>query len=591
MDGRNVRMRPNGPASAEPMATGPGATEPMATEPGAAEPSAGKPGATKPRPGGRYTAALLWVVPLVFFAVFFAWPVVNLLDTALRSDTGGWDLSQFADTLSNPRILEVIWFTVWQAAVSTVLTLVVALPGAWVLGHYRFPGRSGVEVLSVVAFVMPTVVVATAIGAALADDGPLGWLLPPDSGRGLSAIFAAHVYLNIAVVLRMVGSFWSQLDPRLPDAAAALGASPGKVLWHVTRPALAPVIWAASSIVFLFTLTSFGIVLLLGDFGQATVEVEIQRRVLFLFDLPTGAVLSVVQIAMVLTALVVQSKLSNRAAAEQDLTVDRTLPRPRTPGARLAVGTFLIVYLTMLLGPVLLVLERALRTAGGHGPDNFVSLGSSRAGSVLFVAPAEAVANSVVFAVAATIIATIVGLLVALALARRRESLRDSVWLLPLGVSAVTLGFGMLITFDGPPLPLRGTAALVPIAQALVAIPFVVRALLPVLRSIRGSIHESAAVLGASPLRTVWSIDLPIVARALAVAIGFSLAISLGEFGATVFLAPGDRPTVPIAIYRFLATPGQANVGQAMALSSILILLTAVAVLLTDRLRVGGRHV
>jgi thiamine transport system permease protein len=102
--------------------------------------------------------------------------------------------------------------------------------------------------------------------------------------------------------------------------------------------------------------------------------------------------------------------------------------------------------------------------------------------------------------------------------------------------------------------------------------------------------HESAAVLGASPARTVWSVDLPIVGRALAVAVGFSLAISLGEFGATVFLAPADLPTVPIAIYRFLATPGQANVGQAMALSSILIALTSAAVLLTDRLRVGARY-
>jgi thiamine transport system permease protein len=207
------------------------------------------------------------------------------------------------------------------------------------------------------------------------------------------------------------------------------------------------------------------------------------------------------------------------------------------------------------------------------------------------VPPAEAVANSLVFAAAATLIATSVGLLVAIALSRHRESLRESLWLLPLGVSAVTLGFGMLITFDGPPLPLRGTPALVPIAQALVAIPFVVRAVLPVLRSIRGSVHEAAAALGASPWRTAWAVDLPIVGRALAVAVGFSIAISLGEFGATVFLAPGDMPTVPIAIYRFLATPGQANVGQAMALSSILIVLTAVAVLLTDRLRIGGRHV
>ncbi len=538
----------------------------------------------------RAGAALLWLLPGAFFLVFFAWPVAVLIETALRSESGGWDLSAFGTTITDPRVLQVLWFTLWQAAVSTVLTLLVAMPGAWVLGRYRFRGRRSVEALAVVAFVMPTVVVATAIGAALADDGPLGWLLPEGSDRGLAAIFAAHVYLNVAVVLRMVGSFWSQLDPRLPDAAAVLGASPARRLREVTLPALAPSIWAAASIVFLFTLTSFGIVLLLGEFGQATIEVEIQRRVLFLFDLPTAAVLSVVQIAMVVTALTVQARLNARAVVEQDLGVDRPLPSPRTPRGRIAVGLFLVGFLALLLGPIVLVLERALRTGDGYSWSNFTALQESRAGSVLFVPPAEAVANSLAFAAVATVLATTVGLLVALGLARRTETLRDSIWLLPLGVSAVTLGFGMLITFDGPPLPLRGTPALVPIAQALVAIPFVVRAVLPVLRSIRGTIHESAAVLGASPLRTVWSVDLPIVSRALAVAVGFSLAISLGEFGATVFLAPADLPTVPIAIYRFLATPGQANVGQAMALSSILIALTAAAVLVTDRLRVGARY-
>lgn len=537
----------------------------------------------------RASAALLWLLPAAFFAVFFAWPVANLVTTALRDPAGGWNFGAFSETLTDPRILQIIWFTLWQAAVSTLLTLVVALPGAWVLGHFRFRGRRLVEALSVVAFVMPTVVVATAVGAVLADDGPLRWLLPPDADRGLLAIFVAHVYLNVAVVLRMVGSFAAQLDPGLSDAAAALGAGPARRLWHVTLPALAPAIWAAAAIVFLFTMTSFGIVLLLGEFGQATIEVEIQRRVLFLFDLPTAAVLSVLQIVLVLVALVVQTRLTARIAVEQDLTVDRALPAPRTGPERLAVAGFLAGFLIMLLVPVLLVVERALRTGTGYGWGNFAALNDSRAGSVLFVPPVEAITNSLLFAAAATVIAMVVGLIVAVGLARHTESLRENLWLLPLGVSAVTLGFGMLITFDGPPLPLRGTVVLVPIAQALVAIPFVVRAILPVLRAVRGAIHESAAVLGASPARTVWAVDLPIVGRALAVAVGFSMAISLGEFGATVFLAPADQPTVPVAIYRFLATPGTANVGQAMALSSILILLTAAAVLFTDRLRVGAR--
>lgn len=535
-------------------------------------------------------AWLLIGIPLVFFGVFFLWPVAHLILVALRPD-GQWDLAAPMATLADPQIQGVIVFTLVQAVASTLLTLVLALPGAWVIGHLRFRGRGLIEALAVTAFVMPTVVVATAMSAVLADDGPLAWLLPEGSNRGLPAIFAAHVYLNLAIVLRMVGSYWSQLDPRMEQAAATLGAGRWRTLWSVTRPALTPIVLAAAAIVFLFTFTSFGIVLILGEFGQATIEVEIQRQVLFLFDLPAGAALTVVQMVMVLVALLVQTRLSARAAREQDLGIRRVLPRPRTAPQRVAVMAFLGGYGAVFVLPVLMVVERSLRVADGYSLRNYLLLGDNPADSTLFVSPATAIANSLAYGIAAMLIATTVGLVVALNLARRTESMLDSIWLLPLGVSAVTLGFGMLITFDEPPLPLRGTWVLVPLAQSLVAIPFVVRALLPVLRSIRGSIHEAAATLGASPRRIVTAIDLPIVSRALAVAMGFSLAISLGEFGATLFVADGSHPTVPIAIYRLQANPGASNYGQSMAMAAILIVMTALAVLLTDRFRMGGRDV
>ena len=119
------------------------------------------------------------------------------------------------------------------------------------------------------------------------------------------------------------------------------------------------------------------------------------------------------------------------------------------------------------------------------------------------------------------------------------------------------LGLGFLIAFDTPPLDFRAAPWLVPVAQALVAIPFVVRIVAPTLRSIDPRQREAAALLGASPGRVRREIDLPIVSRALAVAAGFAFAISLGEFGATVFLARPDRPTLPVAIFRFLGRPGE----------------------------------
>ncbi|MCH9815215.1 MAG: iron ABC transporter permease [Actinomycetia bacterium] len=539
----------------------------------------------------QWPRAALWLIPAVFFSVFFVYPTAHLIVVALQGESG-WQLGAFWAALTDAGMLSVAWFTIWQAAVSTLLTLLVALPGAWVLAKYQFRGRGLVEALSVVAFVMPSVVVATAVSVTLAPDGPLGWLLPEDANRGLGAIFFAHIYFNVAVVLRVVSTYWRQLDPQQEQAAATLGANPLQVFTSVTLRRLWPAILASGAIVYLFTFTSFGIILLLGKYSQATIEVEIQRQVLFLFDLPVAAALSVVQIVFVVLLLWWQARLSDRLTSQQDLAVTDSLPRPTTGRSRIVVAAFLLGATALFAGPVLLVIQRAFTTGSNYGLQNFAALNESRRGSTLFVSPVIAVGNSLMFALMATILAVLIGGMVAWSLSTRPGSARESLWLLPLGVSAVTLGFGMLISFDSAPLNLRGTPFLVPIAQALVAIPFVIRALLPVLRSIRGELREAAATLGATPWQIVRFVDWPIASRALWVAVGFSFAISLGEFGATLFVAPTNNPTVPIAIYRFLGTPGETNQGQAMALASILIVMTAAVVLVTNRFRTpGGRYV
>jgi thiamine transport system permease protein len=160
--------------------------------------------------------------------------------------------------------------------------------------------------------------------------------------------------------------------------------------------------------------------------------------------------------------------------------------------------------------------------------------------------------------------------------------------MLPLGTSAATIGFGFLISLDRLPFDLRDSLWLIPIAQALVGIPFVIRTVVPVLRAIDDDLRDAAAVLGASPFQVWREVDLPIVFRAFAVAAAFAFAISLGEFGATAFLVRADRPTVPVAIYELLGRPGPLELAQALALSTILMGVTAAVVLLVDRVRIGS---
>jgi thiamine transport system permease protein len=519
---------------------------------------------------GRAWRALTYGVPLAFFGLFFVYPLVAIVERGFR---GAGDPP--LDVLTDPVTRDVVWFTVWQAAASTILTVAIAMPAAYVLGRYRFRGRSVVGALVVVPFVLPTVVVALAFLA----------LLPDGVERGWAPVLVAHAFFNVAVVVRIVGTYWASLDSRVVEAAATLGAPPLTRFREITLPLLAPALAAAGAIVFLFSFTSFGVVLILGGPRYATIEAEIYNQAVRLFDLRAAALLSLVQLACVLAAVWMATRLESRLVFQAPLRAEIDALRPvRNARDRLVVGLGLGVVAVFLGLPLAVLVQRSLEVGGQYGFDAYRSLGDPT--SVLLAAPWEAVVNSVVYATAATAIAVVVGGLAAFAIAEDRGSrVLDGLVLLPLGISAVMLGLGFLIAFDTAPLDFRAAPWIVPVAQSLVAIPFVVRIVVPTLRSIDPRQREAAALLGASPGRVRREIDLPIISRGLAVAAGFAFAISLGEFGATVFLARPDRPTLPVAIFRFLGRPGEANVAQAYALAVVLMVVTVVAVLLVDRLR------
>jgi len=544
----------------------------------------------------RHRAALaraaLLAVPVAFVAVFFAYPVATIVGRGLWPD-GHLDLEPLGKVATDAELREVVWFTLWQAALSTVLTVLVALPGAYVLARYDFPGRRLLWAAVTVPFVLPTVVVGSAFRGLLEDDGPLGAL---GLEQSLAAILIAHVFFNYAVVVRTVGGLWSHLDPRQEEAARVLGASRWQAFRAVTLPALRPAIAAAASIVFLFTFTSFGVILILGGPRYATLETEIYRQTVDLLNLPLAAALAIVQVLAVVALLLVSARAQGRRAEALRLrAAGEVVRRPEGPRQRALLAANLGVMALLLGVPLAVLVERSFSVPGGYGLGAYRELGEVRRGTSLFVPPVEAIRNSLVFAAVATVIAVTVGALAAFALAARgrdrspRATGRgvEMLLMLPLGVSAVTVGFGFLVALDEPPLDLRGSAALIPIAHALVAVPFVVRVMTPVLRAIDDGLRESAAVLGASPARVWREVDLPIVARAALVAAGFAFAISLGEFGATIFIARPDYPTLPVVIFRLLGQPGALNFGAAMAASTILMALTAIAIFAIERFRVG----
>ncbi len=537
----------------------------------------------------RRTATLLALaaLPVAVLGVFFVLPVAGMLERGLWPD-GDFDPGGVLDVLARPRVHRVLWFTVWTASVATAVSVGLGLPAAYVLHRLRFPGRGLVRGLLLVPFVLPTVVVGVAFRQLLRDGGPLGFLGLEGTPAG---IITALVFFNVAVVIRTVGASWEGLDRRPGEAAAALGAPPLTVFRTVTLPALRPSIVSAASVVFLFCATAFGVVLTLGGSRYASVETEIYLLTVDLLDLPAAAALSILQLVVVVGLLAV----AGRARRVADAATVRVVARPARPGRRdgvpLAVTAAVLGCVAL---PVVTLVAGSLRDDDGWTFAYYRALATTGERGTLVVPVTDALGNSLRTAVDATWMALLLGLLVAVAVTRRsrtrgerrlRASL-DGLFMLPLGVSAVTLGFGFLIALDEPPLDLRDSPLLVPIAQALVALPLVVRTLVPVLAGIDDRQRQAAASLGAGPLRTLLSVDLPLVWRPLLAAAGFAFTVSLGEFGATSFLARDDHPTVPVVIFRLIGRPGETNYGMALAASVVLAAATALTMLAVERLRV-----
>ena len=525
----------------------------------------------------------LAALPLAFLGLFFLWPLATILARGLFD--GGFDLAGVIDVLTSPRTADAAVTTLVLATAGTLGSVLIGVPAAYALYRVRWRGQATVRALAVVPFVLPTIVVASAFTALFGRSGTLGIL---GLDQSMAAIVIALVFYNVAVVLRVVGGTWAGLDPATADAARTLGADPRRAFLHVTLPALAPAIGSAAAVVFLFCATSFGVVLVLGGTRITTIETEIYLQVGQFLDLRAAAVLSILQMVFVGVALAVAAWARRRRDRALSLRrVDGT--RPATRRDAWGIAAVLALIAVLVSAPLIALVERSLRTTDGHGLDHYVALFGQPGRAVLPVPVWMAAVNSLAAATVAAIVATGLGLIVAALLTRRtrRSAVLDSVVMLPLGVSAVIVGLGMLLTLNRSVLgvDLRGSWWLVPMAQAVVALPLVVRTLVPSARGIPTSLRAAASTLGASPWQVWRRVDWPLLRRPFGLAVGFAFAISLGEFGATTFVARPDQPTLPTAIYRLLGRPGIENVGMAFAAAVVLAVMTASVMMVSERMR------
>ena len=530
---------------------------------------------------------------LAFLAVTLGYPLISVLRLSLNSGSE----MVWINVLTDNYYLGIAIFTFWQAAASTVLTLLVGLPSAYVFARYNFTGKQFLRGLTTVPFVMPPLVIALGFIALFGDQGIINSVLesifnlerPPFTLMNtLYAILLAHVIYEFTIVVRIVSTAWANLDPNIESAARMLGANQWKAFSTITLPLLLPAILAAASLVFVFTFTSFGVVLILGGTKYATLEVSIYTLAAHLFQLPAAAVLTIIQMGITILLMAFYARYQQRVSVPFNLVENKIAtknPR-RIIDWVLCISNYLI--LLIVLSPLIALVARSFISDGVMTLAGFTSIFSNQRDSFFFVSPIQAIANSLLFGACTVAIAVPVGILSGMLLGRSihwGKALLDSMLMIPLGISAVTMGFGFLIAYNQGLLNLTGSPIMIVMAHVVIAYPFVLRSILPVLRSMTPSLREAAQMLGASKRRIFLRIDLPIMWRGIVVGMVFAFAVSLGEFGATLLLHRPEHTTMPVAIFRYLGQPGGSNLLQALSMSCVLMVVSAAGFVAIERLR------
>ena len=538
---------------------------------------------------------LLLLALAALLALVFYYPLALVLTGAFRG-ASGWSLSALTSVISDPYYVHLIWFTIVQAAYSTLLSLGIGLVGAYILARYDFPGKRTIRSLTVIPFVLPAIVVALGFILFFGNSGYLNRALislfslsrpPLRILYSLTGIVLAHAFYNAPIVMRVVSASWEGFDPSIDEAAVSLGAGRLRRFIGITLPRLMPAILSSSALVFVFTFLSFPIVLTLGGARYATIEVGIYTLVRTLLDYNHGAALILVEMTISLFFTYLYLRAEGRLAIPTQGS-RRMVPRPLL-APPISVGKVLIALYVLLagilfLGPIISIIVDSLRNAQSWSITNYVQLLSQRYSPFLGSSPLATVRTSLIIGSLATVISLLVGTAIAFFVVRARIVGRwaiEAALMAPLAVSSVAIGFALLRGLSAPPLRLGGTLTAIVIAHAVLIYPFVVRVLRPILEGLDPSLVEAARSLGSSRGRAFLDVELPLLRRGLLVAAVFAFALSMGEMSATIILMRPGLSTIPIAVYGLLSAR---QFGAASAMAVVLIAVTAASFIVIDRL-------
>ncbi|MEZ5383088.1 MAG: ABC transporter permease subunit [Microthrixaceae bacterium] len=498
------------------------------------------------------------------------------------------------------RLARTVGTTLVQAGASTLATLVVGFPVAWVLARFHFPGKGLVRAVVAMPFVLPSVVVGAAVLALAGPSGPLGSVAPrPGSAESLALVVLAHVAYELIIVVAVVGARLESMPQHLDEAARTLGAGGWRRATGVALPQLAPAFARAAALVFLLTAGSLGVVLVLGGPRWATLDLEVWYLGTQLLDLRGAALLALVQAGFVVVVAGVWLGTSGGAARRGSGRVTRSAPLsagragapasglrpPRRPrGAEWWWVAGAVAVVSAFSAAPFVALGTRL---GSVSPGRFAELWVEGDRGVAPLGPA--VARSLGYATAVALVCTAAAVGLGLAVRRGRGAVASGLVALPVGVSAAAIGLGVVLMALVGPVDLRGSGVAVVLVQAAMALPFAAGVIVPVMLALPDSLEEAAAMLGAGWGQRWRRVLWPLAAVGVAGGAALAAAVALGEFGASTFIVRGDAPTLPTLVGRLLARQAPEAVSLGTLVAALLGVLCAVLVVGADRLAERSR--
>lgn len=578
----------------------------------------------------RYALTVLGVGTIGLLLLVFYYPVTTVFKEAVVID-GAPTLRMFVAILHDPfyfgdvarllsgaplasvirtvfspdRRIGIVGFTAYQAALSTLASVILGLPAAFILARFEFPGRRTLRSLTILPFVFPSIMVAVGFVATFGATGTLNTVLgvlglgPVNLMFTLEAIVIAHAFYNAPLVARVTTAAWESVDASAVETARSLGASPFRAFLDVIAPQLYPAVLMGAALTFVFTFGTFPIVLALGGFELATLEVFVYRLIRDL-DYSEAAALALLELVISLGLL--YGYLRYEAKHVVRSRGIRPLPRRklRSPtrdgrglGLRVGILMYAFIAVVVFVFPIASMVLASLSNPSGLTLDHYRFLVERQTTGASFqVRPWPSIRNSLLFGVGSLAVALPMGVAVAFLSSRRHRGRKvfDAIAMAPLAVSGIIVGLGLLrglvfgVEVGETRLVIGGAAAIIA-AHAVAGYPFVVRTIVPGLESLDHRLVESARALGASRARALVDIEVPLIWPGIVAGAAFAFAISIGEFSATVVLATGtDQYTMPVAIERFIGR----RLGPATAMGVVLLVVTSVSFYVIDRL--AGDH-